>query len=45
MVSPDGGAAVSFQNTFPPAASSPAVVPTGVAHLQRLPPAGHLQGN
>jgi len=43
MVSPDGGVAVSFPNTFPPAASSPTVVPTGAAHLQRLP-LGHIQG-
>ncbi|PSN55751.1 hypothetical protein C0J52_04799, partial [Blattella germanica] len=43
MVSPDGGVAVSFQNTFPSAASSPAVVPSAAGHLQRIPP-GHLQG-
>jgi hypothetical protein len=43
MVTPDGGVTVSFQNTFPPAASSPAVVQTGTPHLHRLPP-GHLQG-
>jgi len=44
MVSPDGGVAVSFQSTFPPAVSSPSVVSAGVAPLQCLPP-GHLQGN